>query len=153
MRPLKTALFVFLLAVAGCAPGGPPYASVAATIPPVPPGMARIYFYRWLEIYETTAPSVAYLNGQPVGVTETGAVFYRDVPPGQYTIAVQSEEPYPNQFKTVVLQPGQVAYARIESLRSWSSCASGGDGDGGGGATSCRDTFVVQLIDPRVAQR
>ncbi len=149
MGTVTSALVAILLALSACAPAGPPYASVAATIPPVAPGMARIYFYRWLEPYETTTPSVAFLNGAPVGVTQTGAVFYRDVPPGQYTIAVQSDEIYPNQFKTVVLRPGDVAYARIESLRTWAFCSN--IGRPSGSHTGCRDTFVVQLMDPRVA--
>jgi hypothetical protein len=141
-----------LLALFGCAPPGPPFASIAATIPPTQPGTARVFFYRWLEPYETLAPSVAFLNGQPIGVTEPGAVLYRDVAPGQYTISVQSEDAFPNQFKTVVLRPGEIAYVRVESLQSWSTCGGGGGDLGGGGTSGCRTTFVVQLVDPTVAQ-
>ena len=151
MRMLKGVLLLVMLAIGGCAPAGPPFASVAGSIPPVPPGAARIFFYRWLEIYDTTAPTMAFLNGAPIGVTETGAVLYRDVAPGQYVIAVQSEGVFPNQFKTVTLKPGDVAYARIESVRSWSPCGGGGSGVGGGGSEGCWDTFVVQLMDPSLA--
>jgi hypothetical protein len=147
---MKRVFFVILLAIAGCAPAGPPFASVAATLPPLAPGMARIFFYRWYEPYETLVPTTAFLNGRAVGITESGAVLYRDVAPGQYIVAVQSQGIYPNQFKTVVLRPGDVAYARIESLRSWSACGGGGAGGGGGGA--CWDTFVVNLMDPIAAQ-
>ena len=147
----RPALLVLLLALFGCAPEGPPFAAVAGTLPPMQPGTARVFFYRWLEPYETLAPSVAYLNAEPVGVTEPGAVLYRDVPPGQYTISVQSDEAYPNQFKTVVLRPGEIAYARIESLQTWSSCGGGGSGEFGGSATGCRTTFVVQIMDPALA--
>jgi len=157
MRTIRlSAVVLLLLAFAGCAPPGPPFGSVAGTLPPPAPGMARIFFYRWLELYETTAQSVASLNGKPVGVTEVGATFYRDVPPGEYTISVKSDELYTNQFKTVTLHAGDVAYARIESLSSWSSCGGGGGGmDGGGGGgnvTGCRDTFVVVMMDPHLAQ-
>jgi hypothetical protein len=148
----KGVLLVLLLAIGGCAPAGPPFASVASTLPPVPQGSARIYFYRWLEIYETTSPSRAYLNGDRVGVTQTGTVFYRDVAPGQYTISVDSEGIYPGQFKTVVLRPGDVAYARIESLRSWVPCGGGMEGSDGGAGEGCADTFVVVLMDPTQAQ-
>jgi hypothetical protein len=152
----KYALFLVLIAIAGCAPIGPPFASVTATLPPVPQGMARIFFYRSLEIYETTAPVQAYLNGNPAGVTETGAVYYRDVAPGRYTVSVQSYGIYPDQFKTVSLNPGDVAYARIESLRSWTPCGGGGGGDSGGGAgggnSGCWDTFVVVFTAPATAQ-
>jgi hypothetical protein len=152
MGALRAIALSLVIVVGGCVAPGPPFARIAATIPPVPRNMARIYFYRWLEPYETTDPTIAYLNGRPVGVTETGAVFYRDVAPGQYTISVQSDEIYPYQFKTVVLTPGEVAYARIESLRTWSSCGGGGDGDSGGGVIGCLNTFVVRLIDPVLAR-
>jgi hypothetical protein len=156
MSILRCAVLLLLLAIGGCAPAGPPFASVAGTIPPVPQGAARIFFYRWLEPYETAAPARAYLNGNPIGVTETGAVFYRDVAPGAYTISIQSQGVYPNQFKTVTLRPGDVAYARIGSLRSWAACGGGGGGGdgggGGGGESGCWDTFVVVLMDPVQAQ-
>ena len=152
MSILRAALLLLLLGIVGCAPPGPPFASVASTIPPAPNGMARIFFYRWLEPYETLAPTTASLNGKPIAVTETGAVLYRDVAPGQYTISIQSQGVYPNQFKTITLQPGDVAYARIESLRSWSPCGGGSESGGGGGDEGCWDTFVVQIMDPAVAQ-
>jgi hypothetical protein len=141
------AISVVLLALAGCAPSGPPYATVAAGIAPVPAGEARLYVYRWLEPYETLAPTVVSLNGTPVGISEPGAVLYRDVAPGQYTISVRSEGVYPNQFKTVVLKPGDTAYVRVESLKSWVVC--GGSIDGG--ASGCGDTFTVELVNPAVA--
>jgi hypothetical protein len=109
----------------------------------VPPGAARVFFYRWLEPYESNAAQLAYLNGSPIGVTEAGAVLYRDVAPGQYTIAVQSEGIYPDQYKTVVLRPGEVAYARIESIQSWNACRR---------TESCGNTFVVEVVNPVVAR-
>jgi hypothetical protein len=144
------ALALMLVALASCAPSGPEFASVAATVAPVPSGEARVYFYRWLEPYETVAESAVMLNGARVGVSQTGAVLYRDVAPGQYTISVQSGGTYPNQFKTVTLTPGETAYVRIESLRAW--CNDSGGGLDGGGSSGCYDTFVVNLIDPAVAR-
>ncbi|HUB95243.1 MAG TPA: DUF2846 domain-containing protein [Stellaceae bacterium] len=140
-----------MLGLSSCAPPGAPYGSVAATVPAVPAGSARIYFYRELEIYDSTTPTEAYLNGAPVGLTETGTVFYRDVAPGQYTISVRSYGIFPYQFKTVVLRPGEIAYARIESLRSWVPCGGGGGRDGGGSTSGCENTFVVVMIDPQLA--
>ena len=149
---MRGPMLALLLGIAGCAPAGPPFASVAATLPPVPAAMARIFFYRWLEPYETLTPTTAFLNGAPVGVTEPGAVLYRDVARGQYTIAVKSEGVFPDQFKTVTVNAGDKVYVRVESLSNWASCGSGGGGDSGGGASSgCVDTFVVQIMDPAVA--
>jgi hypothetical protein len=150
MSALKSAFALVLLALAGCAPAAPPFASVARGIAPLPAGETRLYFYRWLEPYETNAPTQVSLNGQPVGVSEDGAVLYRDVAPGQYTITVKSWGVYPNQFKTVVLQPGETTYVRIESLRSW--CNDSGGGDNSGSASGCYDTFVVEIIDPVAAR-
>ena len=110
----------------------------------MPPGAARVYFYRWLEPYNSTSASLAYLNGAPIGVTEPGAVLYRDVAPGQYTIAVQSAGVLQNQFKTVELRPGDTVYARIESLHIWDmACRQHED---------CGDTFLVQIMDPALAR-
>jgi hypothetical protein len=149
---LKFMALLFVLIAVGCTPAGPPFASVAATLSPVPPGSARIYFYRYLEPYETIAETEAYLNGNPVGVTETGTVFYRDVTPGKYTISVRSDGVFPDQSKTVILKPGDVSYARVESIKSWVPCGGGGGGRSGGATEGCEDTFVVVMIDPTIAQ-
>ena len=139
-------LLVLMLAVSGCvaSPPSPSFSTAASTLPPVPPGDARIFFYRWLEPYETLSWTPVYLNGQTVAVSRPDAVLYRDVPAGQYHIAVRSEGLFPNQFKTVQVAPGQTLYVRIESLKSWSPCDRFGD--------RCGDTFVVQVINPDQAR-
>jgi len=132
------------LLVSACA-GGPPgatYSQVAQTIPPLPSGEARVYFFRDYEPYESLARPWIYLNGQKVGLSEPGGVYYRDVAPGSYRIKVDSEGTYWDQFKTVTLAAGDVQYVKIESLRSWDE-----------GDQFDRDTFVVALIGPPVAQR
>jgi len=111
-------------------------------LPPLPPGMARLVLYRPLEYYTTNAMTMAYLNGTPVGITQNGGVFYRDVAPGQYDISVDSPGPYPNQFKSVVVGAGNVVYARIGTLPK-APCPSrfiGGD--------CMTDTFIVTIVDP-----
>jgi hypothetical protein len=143
-RSLRGFVLLLVLSLAACAPPGPPFASVAATLPPPPPGAARIFFYRWLEPYETISESTIYLNDKPVASSQTGAAFYRDVAAGQYTIRAHTFSHYPFDTKTVVLAPGQVIYVRIESVKTWGTCAYNESG--------CFDTFVVNLIDPAVAQ-
>ena len=137
---IRTFLLLAALTLAGCAQPGPPFASLAASLPPVPAGEARIFFYRWLEPYESTAATAVLLNGNRVAVTETGSVLYRDLAPGQYTISIPNSGRYPYQFKTVVLAPGEVMYARIESRRDWAVCNIYSD--------ACQDTFVVNLVAP-----
>lgn len=133
-------VLLLLLALAACAEP-PSFGTVASTLPPLPPGQARIFFYRWLEPYESLTMSTVYLNGAPVGVSQNGAVLYRDVAPGQYFISVFSQGTYPDQFKTVTVAAGQVLDVRIESLLSYkSSCGFWGD---------CNiPTFVVHIVDP-----
>ncbi|HUN47201.1 MAG TPA: DUF2846 domain-containing protein [Stellaceae bacterium] len=145
-RFVTAAALAASLLLAACAngdgPPGTPYSEVAATIPPVPAGEARIYFYRDYEPYESLARPWIYLNGRRIGYSDPGGVYYRDVAPGTYRIKVDSEGRYWHQFKTVTLAPGNVVYAKIESLRSWDS-----------GDQYQRDTFVVDLIGPPAAER
>lgn len=145
----REVVIALMLALGGCSQG-PTYGSVAAGLPPVPPGQAQIFLYRWLEPYVSLAATTAFLNGTPVGLTQSGTAFYRDVPPGQYTISVTSQGVYPNQFKTVTVRAGQIVYARIGSITTWIPC--GGGGSIGGGEADCGNTYVVEIIDPAVAQ-
>ena len=149
-RAIRSAVLPILLAISACAPAEPPFGTVASDIPPLQAQSARLYFYRALEPYETNAPTTAYLNGKEVAVAWMGSVTYRDVAPGQYLISVFSRGRYPNQFKTVVLRPGETAYVRIDSLKNWAPC--GGGGDFGIGIQGCVNTFVVQIVAPAEAQ-
>jgi hypothetical protein len=146
IRVLRSAGLAFLLTLAGClGPQAPFYPQVAATIPPVPPGQGRIYFYRDYEPYESLSRPYLYLNRQVAGISIPGGVFFRDVAPETYEVSVYSLGAFPNQFKTIAVKPGDVFYAKIESLRSWYS---------GNGVFSPfePDTFVVAIIDPNQAR-
>lgn len=129
--------------VAGCTPQ-PPGPLLRGPLPPQPPGTARIVVYRDLDYYATQSMPTVYLNNAPTGISENGAVFYRDVPPGIYTITVAPSLPYPNQFKTIVVKPGDVFYAEIAPLPL----------NGGRFNINARDygdTFIVTLRDPATA--
>src|SRR5262245_26154046 len=76
-----------LVLVANCAPL-PPTSSVV--VPPVPGGTARIWIYRNDAPNEPNLTPYARLNGQIAGVVQPNGVFYRDVSPGYYTVAVDS---------------------------------------------------------------
>lgn len=137
-------LIAVLMSLALAACGTPPalqFAAVAPTLPPVPPGKARIYFYRDYEPYESLSRPYIYLNNEVAGISIPGGVFYRDVTPGSYLISVDSYGSYQNQFKTETLAPGDIRYAKIESLRSWAAYK-----------RFDADTFVVALIDASEAQ-
>jgi hypothetical protein len=131
-----------LLAAAGCAQL-PPTSSV--TIPPMPAGAARVWFFRDYEPHETLARPYVWLNQQIAGISEPGGAFYRDVPPARYSIRVDSAGRDFNQIASAELAPGQEANAKVVSLRSWlddEHCLRWG---------GC-DTFYVWLIPPGEAR-
>lgn len=130
-----------LLIMAGCAelPGS---AQVAATAPPIPPGQARLWFYRDWQLSESLNLANINVNGSYFGSVANGSAFYRDVPPGRYHIAPVSYNRDFNQDRNVDLVPDQQAYIKILSSQSWD-----------GACRDCvRDTFYAWLIPPRTAQ-
>lgn len=141
-RSVRALFASLVLLLAGCvAPPGP---LLSGPLPPQPPGTARLIVYRDLDYYATQSMPTVYLNNQPTGVSQNGAVFYRDVTPGVYAISVAPSLPYPNQFKTVVVKPGDVFYAQIAPLPP----------TGGRFNINARDygdTFIVTLRDPATA--
>jgi hypothetical protein len=137
-----------LFTAASCAQMPPPVASV---IPLVPPGQARIWFYRDLSVYSSMATPYVRLNGAAVGVSQPGGAFYRDVPPGHYHISADSFLDDPHQDRDVDLAPGQEIYAKILSEDHWIE-GGGGGGDMGGGSSYRRDTFDVRLYPPETAR-
>jgi hypothetical protein len=82
------------------------------------------------------------MNGAIVGISEQGYVFYRDVLAGLYHVSVESYGRDLFQFRDVALVPGQQAYVKILSLRSWVES----------GRTFSRDTFYVLIVPPTFAQ-
>jgi len=141
-RSVRAVLAGIALLLAGCVT--PPGPLLSGPLPPPPPGTARLVIYRDLDYYATQSMPTVYLNSQPAGISENGAVFYRDVAPGAYTISVAPSLPYPNQFKTVVVKPGDVFYAQIAPLPL----------TGGRFNVNARDygdTFIVTLRDPATA--
>ena len=135
---------VFLLVLVGACVPAPRGPVVSGALPPQPPETARLIFYRTLEFYDSQAMSAVYLNGVATGVSQNGAVLYRDVAPGRYDLAVFSPRPYPDQFKTVVVKAGDVFYIRIATLPK-PPCGRFDPGE------PCNtDTFVVTVVDPAI---
>jgi hypothetical protein len=133
-----------LLAITGCTPV-PPTAS--GSVPQIPAGAARVWFYRDLAPYDALGTPFLRMNEAIVGVSQPGGALYRDVAPGQYHIAVDNYLSAPDQSRYVYLFPGQQAYFKIVSLKSW--IAGGGSRDANGYQ---RDTFFVWEMTPEIAQ-
>jgi hypothetical protein len=135
-----------LFAAASYAQMPPP---AAPAIPPIPPGEARIWFYRDLAPYENLAETFIRLNAAAVGVSQAGGAFYLDVPPGHYNISADSYLAAPDQTSNVDLVPGQEIYAKVLPLDPWIEGGGGGRGSGGGYR---RNTFYVWLYPPEAAR-
>ena len=131
-RHCKAGLLVILAACSQL----PPTSSVA--IPPVPGGAGRIWIYRNDYQYEAHQTPYVRLNGQIAGVVQPNGAFYRDVPPGYYTVAVDSYGvPYPHQFAEFTLGAGQEAFVKVLSMR---------DKVGGEFGVGSRARFFTQLF-------
>ena len=142
-RRLAPVMVVFAALVAsGCAETA---RIGAAAIPPVPNGDARIWIYRSFDPSESLNVATVTINGAVTGYAQPGGgAFYRDVPPGQYHVAVYSYGVDFNQSSNVDLAAGQVAYVKIETLNAWTT-----EGDR---TTYQRDTFYARLIPPQLAR-
>jgi len=141
-RWLSAAAIAAALAMSGCA-RAPLVAAI--TPPPIPPGKARVWFYRVYLPSDTLNMTQVTMNGAYAGYAQLGGAFYRDVTPGVYHIEVASYGRDIGQSTNVALVPGHVAYVPIESLRSWATMP-------GFGFTAGRDTFYARLIFPEAAR-
>ncbi len=131
-------LFLAAIGLMGCVVALP--VNPEASLPPVPAGMARVFFYRDADYAESGKVAQISLNNQEVGLLWRGEVFYRDIAPGTYLISVSSDLAFPNQFKNARIEAGQIRYAKIESLMSWGGMTRRGN-------PIDLATYVVALID------
>jgi len=136
------AVLALLLAACSTGPAPPPFASVAGQLPPAPADRARLFFYRYYELYVSMARPYIRLSGQPIAISEPGGVLYRDVAPGTYLISVDSQGLFPDQNKTVTLTAGQTLYLRVDSVRGYNS----------GFESYDPEDFAVRIIDPGPAR-
>jgi hypothetical protein len=143
------------MARGGARPGaGRPAGKSANTSPPAtrarararaPARRARVWFYRVYLPSDTLNMTKVTMNGVYAGYAQLGGAFYRDVPPGNYHVEVESYGKDFDQSTNVALVPGQDAYVKIESLDSWSTFV-------GAGYAAARDTFYARLMLPQIAR-
>jgi len=113
-----------LALLCGCTALAPLPSVASVQIPPVPPGMARAWYYRADLPYNGTARPYVQMNGANVGIAELGGAFYRDVAPGPYYVTADTYGVDINQFPHATLVPGETAYFQVISSRWWASGAS-----------------------------
>jgi hypothetical protein len=132
-----------LLSAAGCAPQ-PTAATSQAQIPPIDPGMARVWFFRQADppggnVFAGT-PIIS-ANDAPIGQITEGTIFFHNFPPGRYKFKVQPYGTPAGERDIVQLAPGTQTYLQVEWVPNWQI------GSPVGGSS-----FVVQTISPEVAQ-
>ena len=133
------AAIAFLMIAANCSQL--PLTS-AVVIPPTPAGDSRIWIYRNEGPHEASDTPYIRLNSQIIGVVQPNGAFFRDVPPGHYSVTVDSYgTPYPNQFAQVDLGAGQEAFVEVLSKR-----------EKVGGPEGSRAAYFTELILPDVAR-
>ena len=120
----------------------PSTAAGGAPIAAAPPGAARIWIYREYEPADTLARPFVRMNGAVIAISEPGGSFFRDVPPGVYTVTVDTVGHDVNQFVTISLAAAQTVFVKVESSKLWES-----------DLNYTADTFYTRLIPPETAAR
>jgi hypothetical protein len=110
MTALKTVLALVIVGVlAGCAAEGPLHKEVAASIPTVPAGKGRIYFFRADTMFGAAMTSDITLNGRVVGKSERGSFFFVDENPGSCKASASTEV---EREVTFTLAAGETKYVK-----------------------------------------
>jgi hypothetical protein len=131
-------LFCLPLALVGCGAAS----QQRLALPAVAPTKARLIFYRGGDPYDGLVWTKVLLNGESIGVSPPGTVFYRDVAPGVYQIGVESEKLYPDQVKAVAVDAGSTTYIKVMGAPLW----------GQSGMQWWGYTFTTAVMAPAVGQ-
>jgi hypothetical protein len=131
-----------LLALAACAPCLLGVPAAAQQGPAIPQGYARIWILRQYEPSDSLRTPVMYINGAPIGASQPGTIFYRDLPAGAYRVTVDSCTTDVGQAADLNLASGSQVDLEIQSLsssmRAWGCLVN--------------EDFYVRQIDPARAQ-
>ncbi len=110
MSALRSLLALVVVAVlAGCAAQGPLHKDVSASIPAVPSGKGRVYFYRPDTMFGAAMTSDITMNGRVVGRSVRGSFFYVDENPGDCKASASTEV---ERQVTFTLAPGETKYIK-----------------------------------------
>lgn len=89
---LRTRLLLVLIGlttfIVGCAPLGPKYGSAKNEISPLANDKARIVFYRRSMFFGDGMRPPIFLDGEQVGTSRPGTIFYVDVAPGKHLVKI-----------------------------------------------------------------
>ena len=144
MRRQLMALICFgLLALAGCVAHQAERSWQQASIPPLQPGMARVWVLRMPSEagFTSGADPMVYANGAPLAQSTVFTVYYHDFPPGTYRFTVQAYGTPANLVDSVVLAPGTDTYLQVQAVANWQM-----------GSTAGGASFAVMTMSPQEAK-
>jgi hypothetical protein len=131
-----------LLMLAGCA-AQQAETSWQASIPPLQPGMARVWVLRMPSQagIVTGADPMVFVNRAPLAKSTVSTVYYHDFQPGTYRFTVQAFGTPANLVDTVQLAPGTQSYVQVQAVPNWEM-----------GSTAGGASFAVLSMSPQEAQ-
>lgn len=137
-RPIIPIASLAIAATLGCAAAARP----PLTLPAAPPDKARLVVYCDADPVTDPSWTTVSLDRAPLGGIGPRNVFYRDVAPGTHEIEVRSEQLYPNQSRTLSLEPGTTTFVDVQVAIGW-------------GKSEAKPTrpFTLVIVDPATAER
>lgn len=119
---------------------------------PSSPALARLYFYRSIETNQVTRWTGVFLNDDKIGNLGERSYFFRDVPPGTYTIGVSSDVPYQDQYGSVTVAPNSTTFIRVFFVPGYGIQFNAG-GMNSGPSIYQPSVFGNRVMDPAVARQ
>jgi hypothetical protein len=132
-----------LLGLAGCMAEQAEKSWQQASIPPLQPGMARVWVLRMPSeagVISGADPMV-FANGAPLAQSTVFTVYYHDFPPGPYRFTVQAYGTPAHLVDNVVLAPGTDTYVQVQAIANWQL-----------GSTAGGSSFAVMTMSPQEAK-
>jgi hypothetical protein len=114
-----------------------------ASIPPLQPGMARVWVLRMPSEagFISGADPMVYANGAPLAQSTVFTVYYHDFQPGTYRFTVQPYGTPANLVDIVQLAPDTETYLQIQAVANWQM-----------GSTAGYGSFAVMTMSPQEAK-
>jgi hypothetical protein len=109
-RLTKYFALIFLAVILSSCATGPKYSAIKSSLPKLNLEDGRIYFYRTANPFGSAIQPDVNLNGEKVGRSIPGGLFFLDCPPGNYEVVLSTEVV---RKLTFTLDKRQTRYVRM----------------------------------------